>query len=291
MELITDARRGDMRSTRRRACAALLVAVATCLGVALTGGASSAGGKATLLYDYQFADADGSVVNSAAHGPSVPLTLAGDWTDASGGVHFTGNTDGVSSVAYGRPPAGLTLDAPATESVGIGAQFQYVAPPDTCFGDTPNITQIGRFDNRQAQAKIQLSKCADDPSAVVLECRFAGSLTKSSVLPVLSSLPLVNGDSYVVSCRKSPDTTAGGVTITLTVTQLGSSPKTVIDTYTVADLGDMVSSQYVSAGNKYPLPAPAQNTDQFTGVVTRAVYCVGAPRAVRTCLTHNLPKS
>jgi hypothetical protein len=252
---------------------------------------SSATPASALLYDYEFVGTTGTVANSAPSGPVVPLTLTGDWSAAPDGVHFAGDTKGHSSVAHGAPTSGDTLNAPATAAVGFGTRFVYQAPVSgVCFGDTPNVTQIGRFAARTAQAKIQLSKCADDKKGVVAECRFAGSLTPASVLPVVGTLPLVNGHAYDVTCTKSPDAMTKA-TVTLSVTDLstGASPTTTTNVFTVAAIGAMTSTQAISAGNKYPLPSAAKNTDQLVGDMTRAVYCTGSSADVDGCLTTNLP--
>jgi hypothetical protein len=40
--------------------------------------------------------------------------------------------------------------------------------------------------------------------------------------------------------------------------------------------------------NKYPLPRPASNVDQFNGGVNSTVYCVGTVAAVTSCLSTSL---
>jgi hypothetical protein len=249
---------------------------------------------APLIYDYEFRGATGTVNNSAARGPVAPLTLSGAWTAVPGGVYFTGDTQGNASVGYANPAQGYTLHAPARWAVGVGARIIYRAPAaGTCFGDTPNITQIGRYSahSPDAQVKLQLSDCTASPTQVSMECRFAGSLTASGAPPVVSTLPLVSGDAYNVTCMKSPDATDGTATITLTVTDLSvtTGSQSVTNTFTVPALGYLWSYSYLSAGNKYPLPPPAANTDQFNGVITRVVYCAGHRVDVRTCLAAHLP--
>ena len=253
-------------------------------------------GNSPLRYDYEFKGTHGTVANSAPTGPAVHLTLRGSWTPVSDGVRFSGNTSGDASVAYGRPAKGPTINTPATAAAGLGTRIVYNAPGNgTCFSDTPNITQIGRYSPRgpAGQVKIQLSSCAKRRKNVVMECRYAGSLTASHAPPVASTLPLINGDAYNVSCRKSPDQANNTATITLTVTRLGagSGRKTVTNTFTVPALGLLKTRDYFSVGNKYPLPAPAKNTDQFKGDVTRVVYCAGSAGNVRTCLAGHLPAS
>jgi hypothetical protein len=253
-------------------------------------------GNSALRYDYEFKGTHGTVTNSAPTGPAAHLTLYGNWTAVPDGVHFSGNTSGKASVAYGRPAKGATMNAPATEAVGLGTRIVYNAPASgACFGDTPNITQIGRYSLRgpSGQVKIQLSSCAESRKKVVMECRFAGSLTAPHAPPVASTLPLINGDAYNVGCRKSPDQANNTATITLTVTRLngGHGGKTVTNTFTVPALGSLRTRAYFSVGNKYPLPPPAKNTDQFKGDVTRAVYCAGSVTRVRACLAAHLPAS
>jgi hypothetical protein len=271
-----------------------MLAFCVVAGLTAFGGASAgtaaASASSALLYDYEFAGATGTVSNSAAGGPALPLTLVGTWSPAADGVHFSGDTSGNRSVGFAKPAAGFTLNVAATTVVGFGARVVYAAPTTgVCFGDTPNITQIGRFAATTAQAKIQLSKCADNKTHVVMECRFAGALTPSSVLPVRSTLPLVDGHAYDVSCTKSADS-ASTATVTLAVTDLSvPDSATVTNTFSVRALGALKTSQALSAGNKYPMPAPAKNTDQFVGDLTRAVYCAGTSNDVASCLSASLP--
>jgi hypothetical protein len=272
----------------------LLLAVSVLAGLTAFGGASAvtaaASSSSALVYDYEFAGTTGTVSNSAVGGPAVPLTLVGPWTLTADGVHFSGDTSGNRSVGFAKPATGFTLNVPASTVIGFGARIGYAAPATgVCFGDTPNITQIGRFAAKTAQAKIQLSKCADNRTHVVMECRFAGSLTPSTVLPVRSTLPLVDGHAYDVSCTKSADK-GGTATVTLSVTDLSvAGSATVTNVFSVKALGAFTSSQALSAGNKYPMPAPAKNTDQFVGDLTRAVYCAGTSGDVASCLSAALP--
>jgi hypothetical protein len=241
-------------------------------------------------YQYNFAGTTGTVANLAPGGPVLALKLQGSWTNAAHGVHFTGDTAGHHSIAAGQRASGYTLNVPATQALGFGAQVVYNAPSSgSCFSDTPNVAQIGRFASYSAQAKLQLSKCADDKQGVVMECRFAGSKTPSSVLPRISSLALVNRHEYDLTCRKSPDTSAGKATVTLAVTDLSASGgATVTKSFAVSALGALKTTAALSAGNKYPLPAPSQNTDQFVGDINKIVYCTGTSSAVSACLAQHL---
>lgn len=243
-----------------------------------------------LIYDYDFAGTTGTVANSAPSGPALTLTLHGNWSPAPGGVHFAGNTTGEESVAVGRPVSGDTLNAPATDAVGFGATIKYQEPATgTCFSDTPNVTQVGRYALHAVatQAKLQLSDCADNPAQVFPECRFSGSASAPDTSPVVGTTPLVNGAKYNLICLKSPDSN-GNTVITVQVTKLPSGTTTT-NTFTVAAVGRMKTAQYLSAGNKYPLPAPGANTSQFVGNMNQAVYCVGSLTAVQQCLTASLP--
>jgi hypothetical protein len=258
----------------------------------LAGPQATATSLPTLLYDYQFTGTNGTVINSAPGGVAAPLTLSGEWQPVPTGVQFNGDTSGQWSVAYGKPTSGYTLNEPPTAAVGAGSEFTYQAPAQgTCFSDTPNITQIGRYYPHDAQAKIQLSSCNDSQTNVMAECRFSGSLTPSGTPPLVSTLPLVSGDTYVVKCIKSPDQLYSKATVTLSVTDLDATQgvKKVVDTFRVAALGSMKTTEYISAGNKYPLPLPADNTDQFIGIITTAAYCAGTTTDVGTCLSASLP--
>jgi hypothetical protein len=62
----------------------------------------------------------------------------------------------------------------------------------------------------------------------------------------------------------------------------------VTNTFSVHVLGYLRTTSYINVGNKYPLPPPARNTDQFNGTMTRVVFCAGAPAAVGRCLAAHL---
>jgi len=284
-----------MRQVRMRKPVRSILVIAVSTAAVMVGsasaGAASTNAELALLYNYEFAGTTGTVVNSAPYGPVAPLTLEGDWSPVPGGVDFSGNTTGKSSVAFANPASGYTLNEPPRAAIGFGARILYYAPASgTCFGDTPNITQIGRYDATKlpTQAKIQLSNCATSAKHVLMECRFAGLTTiPGQDPPLVSTMPLLNGGEYNVSCVKSPDS-GGSTTITLTVTRVRTG-QTVTNTTTVTALGVLRSRAYLSAGNHYPLPAPVHNTDQFDGHMTRTVYCAGAPANVTSCLRTYLP--
>lgn len=277
------------RYARRTLAATLCILAATTLPTGPAAGA--AGGVSALLYNYEFIGTHGTVVNAAPGGPAATLKLYGTWSPVPQGVRFSGDTTGQASVAYGRPQRGYTLDEPATAAVGFGARIVYERPAGgKCTSDTPNVTQIGRFDS-PAQAKIQLSDCSVSQTKVMMECRFAGALTVPSTdPPVVSTLPLLGGSAYNVSCVKGPDDADGKTIITLSVTRIQTG-QTVTNRFAVPALGAMATKSFLSAGNKYPLPAPALNTDQFNGIMARTIYCAGTLRAVRDCLMTYLPVS
>lgn len=247
-----------------------------------------------LLYSYNFSGTGRIVNNSSPSGPTPRLALRGTWKRVPGGVRFYGNTHGAESVAYGRPASGYTINVPSRNAFGVETRIVYYAPVGRrCFADTPNVTQIGRYSLRtkSAQAKIQLSSCATSRTGVLMECRFAGARSSPHARPVVGTLPLISRHAYNVRCVKSPDHPNGTATITLAVTDLDhpGGRRTVTNTFSVPALGYLRTRNYISAGNKFPLPPPARNTDQFHGTVTRVVFCTGASAAVGKCLAAFLP--
>jgi hypothetical protein len=245
-----------------------------------------------LLYDYQFANAPTSGIITNSGSADVPLTLDGDWAATTTGVRFAGNLTGKESVGYAKPTTGDTIDSPPKDAIGFGAEIVYKGPPAkaTCFTGSPNVTQIGRFSSTTGpgQAKIQLSSCSDSATQVMFECRFNGSLS-SPATPWLSTVPLVNGNTYVVSCLKSPDA-SGMDTITVTVTDVTTSTTTPT-TFTVPAIGKVATILYLSVANTYALAPPADNHNQFSGLMESTVYCVGSAANVSSCLSTSLPTS
>ena len=270
----------------------LVVAVAAAAAGSLVAGPAAARRvpASALLYDYNFAGTTGTVKNSAPRGPHVSLKLSGTWSAVPGGVHFSGDTSGHESVAYGKPTSGYTLDEPSSAAVGFGALVRYSGPAKgNCFHSTPNLTQVGRYGPQSVQAKIQLTSCAVSTTQVMMECRFAGGKVAPTNDKVVSTLPLVNDAKYSVRCVKSPDTN-GKTTVTLKVTDI-STGHTVTTTGIEPAMGALKSKEYISAGNKYPLPQPAANTSQFIGDMFTAVYCAGTPAEVNGCLAAQLASS
>jgi hypothetical protein len=242
------------------------------------------------IYDYQFKGTTGTVTNSATGGPVAPMTLTGTWSNTPNGVRFSGNTTGNESVGYAKPASGRTLSAGPGKAVGFGAQIMYQAPKGaTCFTNTPNVTQIGKYSTTgpSAQAKLQESGCGTSTHKVLLQCRFTGSLSSSSTPAVSNKLPLVSGNTYDVTCMKSPDTKTGTANITFTVTNLKTN-KTLTNHFSVSAIGAMNTSEYLSVGNKYPMAPAASNFDQFNGGVNSTFFCVGSIADVSTCLSSSL---
>jgi hypothetical protein len=243
-----------------------------------------------MIYNYQFKGTDGTVTNSATGGPVAPLTLTGTWSNSTNGVRFHGNLTGDESAGFAKPSTGNTLSASAGQAVGFGAQIVYKPPIGaTCFTTTPNVTQIGKYSPKggSAQAKLQESGCGTSKNKVLMQCRFTGSKSSPTAPAVTNKLPLVSGNTYDVSCLKSPDGTTGTATITFTVTNLKTS-KTLTNHFTVPAIGAMKTTEYLSVGNKYPMAPPASNSDQFNGAMNSTVYCVGSEAAVGTCLSTAL---
>lgn len=249
----------------------------------------TAGTRSALLYDFWFAGSTGKVANRAPDGPALTLTLSGSWSPVAGGVYFHGNTTGQQSVAYGKRTTGYTLNATSTEAVGFGARFWYHRPATgTCFGDSPNVTQIGRYGRHIAgsQIKIQFSSCDTSKKHVFVECRISGATSPVNAPPVVGTTPLANKAGYDVSCVKAPDS-GGRTAITLRMVSLATGVAAE-KKFSVPAVGAIQTTQYMSAGNKYPLPTPANNTDQFVGKMSKAVYCTGSTDDVQHCLSAYL---
>jgi hypothetical protein len=249
----------------------------------------------TLLYSYNFTGSTRTVADLATSSPygDVPLTLRGNWSDASPtGVQFSGNTTNEKSVAYGKPTSGDTLDVPSTDALGVAAQLGFQAPSLSGCDDTPNVTQIGRDGASGAgQIKLQESNCTPG-QPTYMECRVAGANdTPQDDLPLASSFKLTAGDNYNVYCVKSRDH-GGTTTLTLTVEDISNPNRQVVtNTANMDAVGGVVTTAYISVGNKYKLPAQSQNTDQFNGIVDLNAYCSGdSSDAVITCLTNSVPK-
>ncbi len=224
------------------------------------------------LYSYDFTGATLSspVANGAAANANVNLNLYGNWSQSAFGIHFAGNTSGQQSVAYARPSSGNTVSVAGNQAFGGAIKFKYEAPSGNCFSDSRNLTQIGRFGNGLSQVKMQLSNCGINSSQVFVQCRMAGSNSSTSDVPLASTQPLVDGEAYVAKCVKAPDPSSGTTTMHLTVTRLSDGNATA-DTFNITRTGTIQSTAYLSVGNKYALPSPSQNTDQFVGDVANMI--------------------
>lgn len=259
--------------------------------------ASAAG---TVLYQYNFSAAkvSGSAVPNQATGmfAGVSLKLSGDWSFANNnqGILFTGNIKGKQSGADGKPSSGDSIDVANADTLGVGVQFTFHAPPAQTCTDTPNIAQIGRSGTPgEGQVKVQLSSCTPGQPTFV-ECRIAGS--KSNVhtdTPVkVAKLALTPKHQYNVRCSKGAGASSSGkATITVTVIDKSTKPNTTVTASASRVIGDVVSKQDISAANKFPLPKPADNTDQFNGILYTASFCSGMTVGdINTCITSTFRK-
>jgi hypothetical protein len=259
-------------------------------------GSSSATPTIGSLYSYSFAGVTATPIpNGAEANTAVPLKLFGTWSTSTAGIHFVGDKASKRSVGFAKPTSGPTLNAAASDAVGGAVKFRYEAPTSgTCFGDTHNVTQIGRFASGVAQLKMQLSSCGGTRAGVFAECRMVGANSTSADLPKRGTQALVNGSTYVVKCFKGPDPVTGQATLTLTTTKIDAvnGNVTTVNTFQITRPGAMVSSEYLSVANKYPLPAQTKNTDQFSGDVVKVAYCKApAADALSLCLDTEVPES
>jgi hypothetical protein len=246
------------------------------------------------IYSYALTGSSSTVANDAAANSGVNLTLAGDWSQTSFGVHFAGDQVSQQSVAYGKPASGNTINVASNQSVGMAVRFKYAGPSGGahCFNDSRNITQLGRFGAGLSQVKIQLSNCSEDSYAVYPECRMAGANSTVNDIPVASTQPLVNGLTYIARCYKAPDPVSGTATLYFDVTEenLTYGNHVTNDTYDITRTGTIQSTAYLSVANKYQLPTIANNTDQFVGDVSKVSLCqAGTTAAVKTCLETEIP--
>ena len=274
-----------MRRIRVALLAAL--ALATCIGLAPHAQAATA----YSLYSYTMSNVSGSAVaNGAAAYTAVPLQLAGAWSPSPNGVYFDGDRSTQQSVAKAKPTSGYTLNVPEARAIGVAIRFTYTAPATgTCFQDSPNLTQIGRFGNYVGQVKLQLSNCGINKTQVFAQCRIAGSKSPTSVWPRTSTRALVNGTTYVVYCFEG--VTSGGVrTFFLRAAPVGSA--LTMQQWTYNSPGAITSSAYLSVANKYPLPSQTSNTDQFVGDIAKVAYCSATtPGLVSSCLSTEIPNT
>lgn len=244
------------------------------------------------LYTYNLRDAAANVANSAGANSAVSLRLTGNWTSSTNGVTFSGDLVSKQSVGYAKPTTGYTLNVAASQAVGNAAEFAYQLPTGvTCFPDSVNVTQIGRFASGVSQVKLQLSKCSVSQTQVFPECRIAGQLTPDKTYAVTGSRSLTAGQPYRVYCMKSADPVSGQSTLTMRTVLLDAvnGDQTTTNIFSIPKTGAIQSTTYLSVGNKYPLATLANNTDQFTGTVAGVSYCSNPTvTELETCLTSEL---
>ena len=238
------------------------------------------------LYTYDFRSVTGTAQNLANANTGVNLTFVGSWTSDNSGTNFTGNTTTTQSSSYAKPASGDTINVAANQSVGASALFVY---SDTCQPDSENISQIGKFGTGVTQVKLQLSKCVS--GITYPECRIAGTLTPAGTGALRGSQALVNGKTYRLTCVKGADAgSSAPVTMQLILVDSYNGNQTTTNTFTIPATGLIKSTNYLSAGNKYPLTTQAANTDQFIGKLVRLSYCKGADvAAAQSCLEQEVP--
>lgn len=244
------------------------------------------------LYSYTFDGTTATLPNNAAANTGVNMTLAGDWSQSGFGVLFEGNTTDKQSVGYAKPSSGNTINVPASQAFGGSVMFKYHAPATgNCFSDSPNISQVGKWGTNTTQLKFQLTKCSNNQNVVYPMCRVAGLSGANN--PVTGSQSLVDGQTYILQCVKSPDPASGNASFDLNLTHVDTvnGSTTYSDSFSINPTGALTSTQYVSVANQYPLKSQSNNTDQFVGEIAKVAYCTGADiAAARACLAAEVPE-
>ncbi|QQS18161.1 metallophosphoesterase family protein [Candidatus Saccharibacteria bacterium] len=237
------------------------------------------------LYTYDFRSVTGTTQNLATANSSVNLSFVGSWTSDNSGTNFTGNTTNTQSSSYAKPASGDTINVSSNQAVGASALFVY---RDTCQPDSENISQIGIFAAGTSQVKLQLSKCVS--SKTYPECRIAGALTPTGTLAVRGSQALVDGSTYRLTCVKGADVGASApFTMQTVLVDTINGNQTTTNTFNIPDTGLIRSTNYLTAGNKYPLPTQTKNTDQFIGKLVKLSYCKSVDAlAVTNCLDQEV---
>lgn len=245
-------------------------------------------------YSYTLTGSSATVLNGAAANTAVSLNLSGNWNQSDFGVHFAGDLVSQQSVAYAKPASGATINVPANQSVGVAIKFKYQAPTGaTCFNDSPNITQIGRFGQNLAQIKLQLSNCGKNANSVFAQCRIAGSNSTTKDFPVTGTQALIDGETYVVKCLKAPDPLSGNTPLQLKTAHIDpvNGNQVADDAFFIRPTGLIRSFTYLSVANKYPLPQITSNTDQFVGDIAKVAYCKATTlNNVKSCLDTEIPE-
>lgn len=246
-------------------------------------------------YSYTLTGSSATVPNGAAANTAVNLNLYGNWSQSDFGVHFTGDLVSQQSVAYAKSASGAaTINVPANQSVGVAVKFKYQAPTGaTCFNDSPNITQIGRFGQNLAQIKLQFSSCGKNPNNVFVQCRMAGSNSTTNDFPMTGTQALIDGGTYVVKCLKAPDPLSGNTPLKLKTVRIDpvNGNQITNDDLFITPTGLIKSFAYLSVANKYPLPIITSNTDQFVGDIAKVAYCKAIIiDNVKKCLDAEIPE-
>lgn len=243
------------------------------------------------LYSYTLDGSSTSFTNAAAANSNVSLNLLGDWSQTAFGVLFEGNTVNTQSVGYAKPATGNTINVASSQAFGGSVMFKYQAPTSgTCFSDSPNIMQIGKFGTNLTQFKFQLSNCGKNKTAVFPQCRVAGNSGANN--PVTGTQSLVDGTTYVLQCVKSPDPVSGSASLQMNLVKIDTVNGNVTNTdnFAINRTGTLSSTQYLSIANQYPLKLQSNNTDQFNGEVSKIAYCSGATQAIaKECLDTEVP--
>jgi len=246
------------------------------------------------LYSYNLTGSSSVIANTAAENAGVNMNLTGNWSQTPFGVRFEGDLVSKRSVGYAKPASGSTINVPGTQAVGAAVLFRYQSPVSaSCFSDSDNITQIGKFGAGLSQIKLQFSNCGVSSTKVYVQCRMAGSNSTTNDGPVTGTLPLVDGETYLATCVKAPDPASGSAIIELKTVRIDTvnGNQTVSNAFAITRTGTISSTDYLSVANKYPFGAQSANTDQFNGEVSRVAYCKGADIvAAKACLATEVPE-
>lgn len=243
------------------------------------------------LYSYTLDGSSATIANAAETNTNVNLNLLGDWSQTAFGVMFEGNTVNMQSVGHAKPATGSTINVPASQAFGGSVMFKYHAPTSgTCFSDSPNIMQIGKFGTNLTQFKFQLSNCGKNQTAVFPQCRVAGNSGANN--PVMGTQALVDDTTYVLQCVKAPDPVSGSASLQMNLVKVDAvnGNVTYTNNFAINRTGTLSSTQYLSVANQYPLKSQSNNTDQFNGEISKIAYCSGTTQAIaKECLDTEVP--
>lgn len=266
------------------ACALVLAAALLPLPMVQAAAAGS-------LYSYTLDGSSATVANAATGNSGVNLTMQGDWSQTPFGTRFEGDLTSKQSVAFAKPSSGNTISVPSTQAFGGSILFKYQKPASgNCFSDSPNIMQIGKWGTNVTQFKFQLTKCSNNQNLVFPQCRVAGSSGANN--PVTGTQALVDGQTYILQCVKSPDPANGNASLQMNLTAVDTvnGHITQTDNFSITPTGSLSSTQYLTVANQYPFKSQTNNTDQFNGEVAKLAYCTGSDiTAAKTCLDAEVP--